>query len=328
MTSARETPRPIGGFFELELGPPRGAGYHSDALALTSGRACLRAILEHERPRRVHLPYYACDLLARPLERMRVPHVRYAIDERLEPIGPATLEEGELLVYIDYFGLKNDVVNRLHELHGPRLIVDRSQAFFARRLEGCWSFNSARKFFGVPDGAYLYAPVDLPMPPRATEVRYRHLVERLLGQQERAYRSFLDSEAHVDEEVAGMSTLSERILARVDFDDVADRRRRNFQHYDEAFGRANRLRFDRPSTEVPMCYPLLVDREIRRDRLFERRIFVPTYWADVVERGDPGHAWEEELTRRLLALPVDHRYDEVDCDRVIAAVHDLVETPA
>ena len=49
-------------------------------------------------------------------------------------------------------------------------------------------------------------------------------------------------------------------------------------------------------------------------------IFVPQFWKDCTERSDAAFAWELELSRRLLPLPVDHRYGLADMDRLAEQV--------
>jgi len=78
--------KPIGGFFELET-PPLGSGYHPKALALSNGRACMRWILENEKPLRVYIPFYTCYALYEPMESMGIEVVFYSIDETLSPIN-------------------------------------------------------------------------------------------------------------------------------------------------------------------------------------------------------------------------------------------------
>ena len=41
------------------------------------------------------------------------------------------------------------------------VIIDNAQAFYSKHQDRAYSFNSARKFFGVPDGAYLFGKAKL-----------------------------------------------------------------------------------------------------------------------------------------------------------------------
>jgi hypothetical protein len=315
--------KPIGGFFELETGAPRGA-YHSDALALTNGRTCLNLLLQQTRPRKVYLPYYSCDSLIQPVALLGIPYEFYALGANLEP-AQISVGEDERLVYINYFGLHNATVARLAAQLGNRLIVDNTQAFFEKRVPDIAAFNSARKFFGVPDGGYLYGCASsVDVPPNA-HVHCDHLIDRLLGKQAQAYAEYAAAEAAQGCGIKGMSVLSQQLLASVDYATAAQKRRRNYGVYHERLADLNQLACSLDNAAVPFCYPLLLKKAFPRERLFAQNIFVPTLWHEVQQRIPGGFAFEKQLAQNLLPLPLDQRYDEADCLRVIDAVLEILE---
>jgi hypothetical protein len=323
---------PIGGFFELEIAPGRGA-FHTGAAALSSGRAALRCILEALRPSRAWLPFYICDAALQACAAAGVAVEFYAIDEAFDPVLPAGAPPaGECLVYVNYFGLKTSTAASLVAAHGSRVIVDDTQAFFATGYAGAWSFNSARKFFGVPDGGYAYGEGLSEIGyPRPSVVRYEHLVNRLLGHQQLAYEQYRESEALVSATIQRMSVLSERLLAGVDYPAVRDRRRSNFAALHEAFGPRNRLAprilpgAGAGAGDVPYCYPLLSSEPVSWSTLWSRGVFAPRLWPEVRERPNAGlFARESSLADCLLPLPIDHRYGPVDVGRLSAVVGEVL----
>jgi hypothetical protein len=315
--------KPIGGFFELETGAPRGA-YHSDALALTNGRTCLHLLLQQTRPCKVHLPYYTCDSLVQPVVQAGIPHDFYAVDHNLEPVG-ISVGEDECLVYVNYFGLRRATVARLAQQYGSRLIVDNTQAFFEKGMPGVASFNSARKFFGVPDGGYLYGGTGPAEAPPNADVRCDHLIDRLLGRQSQAYAEYTAAEAAQGCDIQAMSVLSAQLLDSVDYAAAAQKRRSNYGVYRDRLGTLNQLACPMDPGAVPFCYPLLLKNPFPRERLFAQNIFVPTLWNEVQHRIPGGFAFEKQLAQNLLPLPLDQRYDETDCLRVIDAVLAILE---
>jgi len=315
--------KPIGGFFELETGAPRGA-YHSDALALTNGRTCLNFLLQQTRPRKVYLPYYTCDSLIQPIVLLGIPYEFYAIGHDLEPMA-ISVGEDERLVYINYFGLHNAAVARLAQQYGSRLIVDNTQAFFEKGMPGIASFNSARKFFGVPDGGYLYGGTGPDYAAPNADIRCDHLIHRLLGKQSQAYAEYAAAEAAQGCDVQGMSVVSARLLDSVDYAAAAQKRRRNFGVYQDRLGSLNQFACSMDPGAVPFCYPLLLKNAFPRERLFAQNIFVPTLWNEVRHRIHQGFLFEKQLAQNLLPLPLDQRYDEADCLRVVDAVLEILE---
>lgn len=68
--------KPIGGFFELELSF-KGTGIHQHSILLNTGRNALEYILKAKRYQKLYLPYYTCDVLLEPLQRLKVEYEFY-----------------------------------------------------------------------------------------------------------------------------------------------------------------------------------------------------------------------------------------------------------
>jgi len=316
----------IGGFFGLEL-PDAGEPYHGRALALSSGRACLRRILECLRPARVWAPFYVCDVVLPAIAHAGASVEFYAIDEDLEPLLPeGGLAGRDVVMYVNYFGMKNGAASALASALGRRAVIDDTQAFFQRGYEGAWSFNSARKFFGVPDGGYAYGDTWNTTPaPNPGPIRYEHLVTQLLGDRERAFQQYRESEACVTDEPVAMSSFSSRLLATLDYGRIHAVRERNFANLHERLGSRNALRIANSPPVAPYCYPLLLDRVVPWDELWRRQIFAPRLWADVEARlNGSAFAWERQLASRLVQLPIDQRYNDADMDQVADAVAEVM----
>jgi hypothetical protein len=313
----------IGGFLPLELGPP-GEPYHAGAAALASGRACWHAILRSCRPARVLVPFYVCDAVLQPLDASATPFAFYPITDAFEPdleSGPAP---GELLLVVNYFGLLASTVDALVAAHPARTVVDDTQAFFRRGTPGGgWSFNSARKFFGVPDGGFLYGPaVGLDGLPPSASADCDHLLTRLAGDDGRAWDQFKEHETRIGIELRAMSVVSARLLGAADLGRARCRRRANFAALHRRLSSINTIALPLdPGDQVPMCYPFLPAVEVDRAALTRAGVFAPQLWPEVPRRREPGFGRERLIARRLLPLPIDQRYgsDEMDdlCDALL-----------
>jgi len=312
----------IGGFFALE----QGGGckvWHGGAVALTSGRACLRAMLELTRPSRVFVPFYICDAALEPFRLLDVPFEFYGLTRSLDP-DVESWPAGAGVLYVNYFDLKSRGADALSLALGARAIVDDTQAFFRRGRGRGWSFNSARKFFGVPDGAYAYGPRAAEIqPPAANDAApAEHLTTRLTGDRERAYQQYIAAEARVSCEVLAPSPLADRLLGAISYEEARAARRRNFAILHERLSARNTLSIDfaLDADAAPFCYPFLPSRPSLHQALWQREIFVPRLWPEIASRPDPGYAWERDLAARLLPLPIDQRYGSDDMTRVSDAV--------
>ena len=316
----------IGGFLELESRRGAGGAWHRDALALTSGRACLRAILERTRPQRLFVPFYICDSVLEPIRRLHVGFEFYGLTPSLEPDRASWPADASVLL-VNYFDLKSRTVDRLSSALGQRAIVDDTQAFFRRGRTNSFSFNSARKFFGVPDGAYVYGQGMTDVRPlrRNDAAPADHLSARLGGNLELGYEQYQAAESQVSCEIVWPSSRAQDLLAGVAYDDARAARRRNFMQLHDSLKNYNTLEIDLAldADAAPLCYPFLPAQTSRHEALWQREIFAPRLWPEVTTRPDRGFEWERDLAARLLPLPVDHRYGSDHMARVCDIVREV-----
>ena len=307
----------IGGYFELEL--RGGEHYHKGALCLNSARSCLEYILRVRQYKKVHIPYYTCEIVKQPFDLLSIPYEFYRIDKDLEPVSLPNLKNDEAFLYTNYFGLKQDCVERLAAHYGKQLIVDNAQAFFAKHIDSIDTFYSPRKFFGVPDGGYLYIDVfwGNDMPQSVSYDRMTHLLKRIDLGAEAGYGDFKKiDEALGQQPIMQMSKLTEAILAAIDYEKVCRTRKMNFQMLDTALDKTNLLHFEVDDKWVPMVYPYLTDNCSLKQKLIENKIFVATYWPNVVDWCKE-EDWEYKLAQQACFLPVDQRYGEEEMKRIL-----------
>jgi hypothetical protein len=315
------SPEPIGGYFGLEPGPP--SPYpHKGLLALSSGRACCEYVLRAAGATHVHLPRYTCDVMLEPLARLGLPHSFYAIDDALEIAALPELEEGHILLYTNYFGIKDRYCRGLADRFGGSLILDCSQALFFEPPGGAHSFYSPRKFVGIPDGGLLATELtlDAALETDASDRRYSHLVGRLDRGPEAAYRLFQENEADLSgQPIRLMSRSTRRLLETIDFLEVKRARRKNFAVLHERLKDGNLFTLPAEPVACPMVYPYLTGDGSLRRRLIEERVFVATYWPNVLQWCGEGEL-EYRLAERLLPLPIDQRYGRAQMERIAGLV--------
>lgn len=310
----------IGGYFELEL--HSGEQYHKDALCLNSARSCLEYVLRVRNYHTVYIPYYTCEIVLQPFQLLHVNYVFYNINEQLEPVNLPELKEDEAFLYTNYFGLKQSCVERLSKHYGTRLIVDNAQAFFAPALYGIDTFYSPRKFFGVPDGGYLYCSVSLNMeiPQAVSHDRMSHLLKRIDLDAQAGYDNFKQNDELLSEQpLLRMSNLTGKLLESIDYQPITTKRHDNYQLLDNSLGSCNQLRLDLSEHAVPMVYPFLTDNADLKKKLIENKIFVATYWPNVMEWCKEDD-WEFHLAHQTCFLPIDQRYGKDDMGRIIDIV--------
>jgi hypothetical protein len=314
--------KPVGGYFELALskGP---YSYHEVPYTFKSGRSALHYILRVCKPTIVYVPFYTCNAMLQSFEAAGITCRMYAIDEKLDPVTLPELADDEYFLYINYFGLKNAAVTRLSTMYGDRLIVDCTQAFFTKGNGISWFFNSCRKFFGVPDGAYLYAPYNMQVEvieSRNEVYTVEHLIKRFNGHIQEGYVAFQENEKLCGPEIKRMSAISEMLLSQINYDEVIASRRANFDCLHRIFSNQNQFAIIAGEESVPMVYPLIPDYQVDRNMLYENGIYIPTFWAELKTGTEAGYETERGLAETLLPLPIDHRYNETDIQRMAAVI--------
>lgn len=108
----------IGGYFELELPEKRDRFLHSDGCLVNSGRHALEYILRSlgDIVKKVWLPYYTCDVVLQPLNRLGIGYSFYHINLNFELTSYPKLDDGEYIIVNNYFGIKDLYIIKLAEL--------------------------------------------------------------------------------------------------------------------------------------------------------------------------------------------------------------------
>ena len=310
----------IGGYFSLEL--PRREEYHKDVIRLNTGRNCLEYILRVRDYKKVYIPYYTCDVVLEPFKKLGIPYEFYHVDIYLEIRDYFTLKADEALLYTNYFGLKQHYVEQLAEKVGSRLIVDNTQAFYAKPLAGIDTFYTCRKFFGVADGAYLYTDklLDEDFEQDESYDRMAHLLKRIDLSAEQGFADFRKVDDDLDNQpIRRMSKLTQRIMQSIDYEAAAKKRRKNYLFLQEALGKENNIELPLDENAVPMVYPFLVPIKEIREKMIKNKIFVARYWPNVLDWTTDKDI-EYLLACQLQPLPIDQRYGERELNRIIKLI--------
>ncbi len=306
----------IGGYFGTEplLSSPDGE-LHPGVPTVNIGRSGLRRIMQVRDIRRLWIPDYNCRSVVTYLNLWEIPYETYAVDDDLEPALPK-LSQGDALVYVNYFGLKTAACRRLETSNIP-LILDLTQAFYYRPLPGTFAFSSARKFFGLPDGGYVFglSPEEADLPAwEIPDEYFAPLRLRASGDVSGGYAKFKEIK-YYRLPTAAASAFSRNAMQRIDYAGVAARRRENFAFYRKHLQPTNLVRMNLEKDDVPLCYPYRPAAEAAslRAKLIERSIFVPIYWPKCDKP-----KWIDET----IFLPLDQRYGREEMQRVIQTLMD------
>ena len=324
----------FGGYLPLELkeGQELFDRYEGAKLArFNSGRASIVAAVKAVSPTKLYIPYYNCSVVREALERAGISYSLYSLDENLEP-ALAQIEAGAWILYVHYFGIASEDKIRAVANKYRNVIFDNTQAFYAKPvLDGnCMNVYSPRKFVGLTDGGYLVwsgpQEVSEAYPQDVSWARAGFLFKSIELGTNAAYQDNLESKLCLAEGIKRMSELTRRMLRSVDYEDLAQRRERNYRVLVERFRSVNELRLPMEGF-APFVYPLLIEEPGLRQRVVGNHIYTPQWWKYLLNEV-PQDSVEARLSKWLLPLPVDQRYTEQDMNEMAGIVLSQLERPA
>ncbi len=300
----------IGGYFELEL--KEQYDNIGSSVALNCARNCLRYVIKAFDIKEIYLPFYTCPVVWQAVQKENCKIKFYHIDESFMPVGE--FEQDAYILYTNYFGVCAKNVKSLAAKY-KNLIIDNSQAFYMPEY-GIASFNSIRKFFGVPDGALLHCDRNLNMQfEKSTSYqRSSHLLKRLDVSAQYGYQDFCNNDdSLIDEEIKTISNLTKALFNTIDVQKAKEKRIENYKFLSSALSSTNRLKIELDLDDVPMCYPYMTDKapDLRK-MLINNKIYIPIYWNNLSKE-----TFEYILRNNILPLPVDQRYSKKDMQQIL-----------
>ena len=297
----------IGGYIQLEK--YNLSMLHENAIALNCGRNCLAYIIRTRMIKKIMLPKFLCSSVREICIKEHLQVRYYSIGEDFL-LDNVILQEDEWLYVVNYYGqLDNTKLGCIVEKYG-RVIVDQAQAYFQEPIKDVDTLYSCRKFFGVPDGAFLYSDLKLEYE-LERDISYNRM-GYLLGRFDennasKFYGDYVDNNNRFNEEdIKHMSRLTSNLLHGIDYEWVKERRKQNFTYLFYELRSLNKLNIIIP--EGPFMYPFYIQNGERvRERLQKKKIYIPILWPDVFECCEETEL-EYDMAKNILPLPVDQRY--------------------
>ena len=311
----------IGSFIDLEL--PCGREFYSgekNVARLNSGRAAIYHAAVRLGAKTVWLPHYQCDTVRDFLRNKGLVVRYYHIDNRFNPVDLEPKKD-EAVVFVNYYGVMSE--KRLLEFSRTyeNVIIDNSQAFFTKPIQGVMNVYSARKFVGVPDGAYVIgegAEIGADAYPlcHSSDTAAFLLMRCEYGCEGKGYAARTLNENRIDsEDIMQMSHLTRKLLDAADYERIVVKRKENFEIADSLFKDVNLLdaRMYYDETCVPMVYPLVVEDDGLLARLLKNKHFQGHWWSYLLDEM-PSDSFEYWLSRYIIPITIDQRYGKEELE--------------
>jgi hypothetical protein len=301
----------IGGYFGLESYASN--EYHKNLIPLNSGRNAIIYLFRTKNIKKLYIPYYLCNEIADILLKYNYNYEYYKIDKEFTPIFDKKLSCGEYLYIVNYYGqINNDKINWFKQLYN-NIIIDNTHAFFQNPIEGIDTIYNCRKFFGVPDGAYLSTDIKLneKLNEDISKDRMTHILGRYEGTAFEYYSDYKNNDDSLrTEPLKLMSKLTHNLLGAIDYQKVRKIRNNNYTSLDDMLGLHNGIKIVAP--DGAFAYPFYMENgKDARIELAKLKIYVPTLWPNVLNETEVDSI-EYTYVTNILPIPCDQRYDIED----------------
>lgn len=330
MNDKERTRKEYGGFLPLELNPGEELfeKYERMLLRFNSVKASLLYLFGKINCKKIYVPYYYCPSTANAIKRTGLDICYYHIDENLMPVNIPD-EKSSCVLLVDYFGVRSEQIGAFAKTYKyAEIVIDRAHSFYTEPIieEHIHNVYSAKKFFGVPDGSYLISmnTADAVQVPTKAYTYAGYLIQTYEEGTDAAYIMKKEADKILAGNYACMSKLAIGLLKNVDYEWVAKRREENYKVLHSIFRYVNEL--DLPEKCIAYQYPLLIREKglLIKQKLIEDKIFVSTLWS-----GDDlfnnGNAFELDMSRYCIFLPLDQRYDELDIQYIAERVKVFID---
>ncbi|HEY8609597.1 MAG TPA: hypothetical protein VIM12_20965 [Noviherbaspirillum sp.] len=321
-----------------------------------SGRDAFHALLQFGRVtrgwKRLLVPGYYCQKVVASLAASGLDLVLYddGPDCDAPSLASVSLRAGDVLLLVNYFGLRTAPL--LPALRGTdvEVIEDHTHdpwSDWATSSEADWCVASLRKTLPVPDGGVLWSPAGHTLP-----VAARIAVDRKLGSLNRmaamllksmyldgaqvtkeAFRDLYSSAERVLDTSAasGMTPWGAGILRSLPIQKIRQIRRHNWRVLCTELADLDQVRILQPEDVLVACplscivlfsSPRL--RDFVRARLMDANVYTAILWPLDESVLDDVAEDQRQLSRTMLSIHCDIRYDETDMVRVAALVRRAV----
>ncbi|ERI90771.1 hypothetical protein HMPREF1982_03809 [Clostridiales bacterium oral taxon 876 str. F0540] len=343
----------IGGehWFTLEMFKKNNDNFKDlDAVFLSGGQSAIRFVIEDidfSSSDFILMPSYLCPSILYPLIEKNIKYEFYNVQSDLS-IDLDNLRHKiskyspKAIFFIDYFGFYNnketiDFMNQC-KLKGIKIIEDAVQMFWFnnKKFIGDYVFNSYRKFLPI-DGSVVvcnnvnnyywskdnyYEIINTARMNKSLYYNYN------IGKEDDFLELFrlAEEEYYNRDKIIGLDNNSKYMLSKIDEAYISRKRIENYRYvYNKLIG-TDKVKIlyntNQISDNVPLGIPILVkERNNIRKFLASKNIFCPVHW-NISEINFFGNSFYDNkyLSENILMIPIDHRYDFEDLNRVIANI--------
>ena len=325
----QRTVKEYGGFLPLELNPGKEyfEEYGKEFSRYNSFKAAINELLSKLGCKIIYIPYYYCPSTIMAIKKTGIEISYYHIDESFNPVD-LDPEDGSAILLVNYFGICGEKLKNISKKYNYcEIIFDFAHSFFEKPVLGDHIHNifSAKKFFGVPDGAYLISKVCIRNEDKFSKMGdlAKYLCVAYEEGTNASYNMKKEVDSYLFSNYSEMSSLSVGLLQNVDYERVKKQRIENYDILYKSFKDINELAVMEECAAYQ--FPLLIREKGRKikSHLVSEKIYVSTLWSgeDLIEKGND---FELSMMNDCIFLPIDQRYRAQDMEYIKETVKRMV----
>lgn len=307
--------------------------------------------VDHLNRKTLLIPDYFCPEVTESWENAGV-NIRFYADDPRWPHpdwDTITPRPEDWVLAVNHFGIRDgkNWQNWHQQYPSIMLIEDHSHdplSSWALNSSADYAFASLRKTFPAPDGAILWSPRNHPLPPEPQNQDWLGSAFKLAGMiWKKEYFGVSHRESEIKQTFRYFQIEGERIMPQSENPSLSSWSRSLLS---EGFPQKWRIQreenvrlllnllaecehitslfSDWPSGHCPFNVVLVFEsesfREALRSRIISKGIYAPVHWKSGPEK--PHHA--VDLSKRILTIPVDQRYNMQDIHRIASILKESI----
>ena len=305
------------------------------------GRHALNEIfiqLKKKKIKNIYLPIYACQSINNILKNFKFKKFYYDIDKNLNQ-KLNVINKNSAIIIINYFGIKNNF-NLKKISHKAIIINDLSHSFFQKKIKmqkNQYYFFSLRKFglfnYGgwcnVKSNAKIIKNTNMltNLSKKIRKVKQEYLdkqKKRNLKHEIKIINKFKDFDQKLYNFKSPIHKKNIKMIKKINFFKIKKIRRKNFVYLKNKLPLNLILNLNLEKQGIPLGFFLVVKKNRNKliKKLKSNGIFCPVHWV-VPKRFKNKKKFSYSLSKSLLTIPIDHRYNNNHLNKIIRNIYEF-----
>ena len=292
----------------------------------------------------VYIPAFICDCLIPPINKLNMKYSFYSIDKNFNGLFDA--KKNCAVLILNYFGLKNDLIDKLknNEKNNFYIIEDGTHSL----LNQNYNFNNKNhfKFISLRKHGYLgaggWANINSNLNKKNNSVdrivikdyflrkkKYNYIKNNLYIKKEKEFLNNFKKINNIYLKKLSKNVIPEKnliYLKKFDFDNAINIRLKNWRLMNKILKNSvERVMKKVSKNRVPLGFIILIkNRDKVRKELIKNRIFSSIHWPLPKEIKLNNFNLERKISKRILTIPIDHRFNSRDVEYTGEILNKLV----